>query len=193
MEKKGFTIIEVVLVLAIGGLIFLMVFIALPALQRSQRNTQRREDVDRIQTALIEYQSNNKGRLPFTDEKYDTNFVSRYVDSECKFDKKLSRKYKDYFTYSQFGGYAYNDCSDAFMDPDGTAYAISFAEGAAGGHNINPWYQDMHYEDETHVIKVATNSACGTTENSLEYKEGDNYFIVAYKLEGGQLYCVDNS
>ncbi|MBQ3261101.1 type II secretion system protein, partial [Candidatus Saccharibacteria bacterium] len=28
--KKGFTIIEVVLVLAIAGLIFLMVFIALP-------------------------------------------------------------------------------------------------------------------------------------------------------------------
>ena len=30
-NKKGFTIIEVVLVLAIAGLIFLMVFIALPA------------------------------------------------------------------------------------------------------------------------------------------------------------------
>ena len=37
-NKKGFTIIEVVLVLAIAGLIFAMVFIALPALQRSQRD-----------------------------------------------------------------------------------------------------------------------------------------------------------
>ena len=37
-KEKGFTIIEVVLVLAIAGLIFLMVFIALPQLQRSQRN-----------------------------------------------------------------------------------------------------------------------------------------------------------
>ena len=34
-SKKGFTIIEVVLVLAIAGLIFLMVFVALPALQRA--------------------------------------------------------------------------------------------------------------------------------------------------------------
>ena len=33
--NPGFTIIEVVLVLAIAGLIFLMVFIALPAIQRS--------------------------------------------------------------------------------------------------------------------------------------------------------------
>ena len=42
--NKGFTIIEVVLVLAIAGLIFLMVFIALPALQSSQRNTQREQE-----------------------------------------------------------------------------------------------------------------------------------------------------
>lgn len=42
-SKKGFTIIEVVLVLAVAGLIFLMVFIALPALQRSQRDSQRKQ------------------------------------------------------------------------------------------------------------------------------------------------------
>ena len=44
---EGFTIIEVVLVLAIAGLIFLMVFLALPALQRSQRDTQRKNDMAR--------------------------------------------------------------------------------------------------------------------------------------------------
>lgn len=43
--KQGFTIIEVVLVLAIAGLIFLMVFVAFPALQRNQRDAQRRQDV----------------------------------------------------------------------------------------------------------------------------------------------------
>ena len=42
-QAGGFTIIEVVLVLAIAGLIFLMVFVALPALQRSQRDTQRKK------------------------------------------------------------------------------------------------------------------------------------------------------
>ena len=48
---KGFTIIEVVLVLAIAGLIFLMVFLALPALQRSQRDTQRKNDMARLKAA----------------------------------------------------------------------------------------------------------------------------------------------
>ena len=59
---KGFTIIEVVLVLAIAGLIFLMVFLALPALQRSQRDTQRKQDVAMVMTTLHNWKANNKGR-----------------------------------------------------------------------------------------------------------------------------------
>jgi prepilin-type N-terminal cleavage/methylation domain-containing protein len=63
-NQKGFTIIEVVLVLAIAGLIFLMVFIALPALQRSQRDTQRRDDVSKFVSQLTSYSTNNRGQLP---------------------------------------------------------------------------------------------------------------------------------
>ncbi len=61
--KKGFTIIEVVLVLAIAGLIFLMVFIALPALQRNQKDTQRRQDYGDLSSAITQYMASN-GRLP---------------------------------------------------------------------------------------------------------------------------------
>ena len=63
-SKKGFTIIEVVLVLAIAGLIFLMVFVALPALQRSQRDTQRRQDYADLLAAITSYETNNNGALP---------------------------------------------------------------------------------------------------------------------------------
>ena len=62
-SKDGFTIIEVVLVLAIAGLIFLMVFIAWPALQRSQRDTQRRNDYSALSTAISNYIVNNNGNL----------------------------------------------------------------------------------------------------------------------------------
>ena len=74
-SKKGFTIIEVVLVLAIAGLIFLMVFVALPALQRSQRDTQRRDDVARVSTAITQYQSNNKGNLPNDASRFIENYL----------------------------------------------------------------------------------------------------------------------
>lgn len=61
---QGFTIIEVVLVLAIAGLIFLMIFLGLPALQRSQRNTARKQDYSTIASAIQTYKANNKGEFP---------------------------------------------------------------------------------------------------------------------------------
>jgi len=63
-NKRGFTIIEVVLVLAIAGLIFLMVFIALPNMQRSQRDTQRRNDYAALSAGLVQYMTNNNGKMP---------------------------------------------------------------------------------------------------------------------------------
>ena len=60
-KDKGFTIIEVALVLAIAGLIFLVVFLALPALQRSQRDTARRQEVGNVVSALQQYTSDNQG------------------------------------------------------------------------------------------------------------------------------------
>jgi prepilin-type N-terminal cleavage/methylation domain-containing protein len=63
-KQSGFTIIEVVLVLAIAGLIFLMVFIALPALQRNQRDGQRKNDLGRVKTALTNYMTSNRGNIP---------------------------------------------------------------------------------------------------------------------------------
>lgn len=77
-KQEGFTIIEVVLVLAIAALIFLMVFIALPALQRSQRDTQRKSDVARVQTAIQNYQSNNRNALP-TDAEFNTILIPKYL------------------------------------------------------------------------------------------------------------------
>lgn len=64
--NKGFTIIEVVLVIAIAGLIFLMVFIALPALQSGQRDQARKTDVGSVATAVSNYTANNRGVFPTT-------------------------------------------------------------------------------------------------------------------------------
>jgi prepilin-type N-terminal cleavage/methylation domain-containing protein len=63
-SQKGFTIIEVLIVLAIAGLILLIVFLAVPALQRNSRNTQRKNDVSAILSGMSEYINNNSGSLP---------------------------------------------------------------------------------------------------------------------------------
>lgn len=58
-NQQGFTIIEVVLVLAIAGLIFLAVFLALPAMQKSQRDNARRQDVGKVVAGLQQYKVDN--------------------------------------------------------------------------------------------------------------------------------------
>ena len=63
-SDDGFTIIEVLIVLAVAGLIMLIVFLAVPALQRNARNTSRKSDVSSLASALSEYVNNNNGQLP---------------------------------------------------------------------------------------------------------------------------------
>ncbi len=60
-DQKGFTIIEVLIVLAIAALILLVVFLAVPGLQRSQRNSGRKSDIGRIITGVNNFVSNNAG------------------------------------------------------------------------------------------------------------------------------------
>lgn len=62
-RNKGFTIVEVMIVLAIGGMIMLIVFLAVPALQRNSRNNQRTSDATRTAAAVNECLSNTNGTV----------------------------------------------------------------------------------------------------------------------------------
>lgn len=77
LKEKGFTIIEVVLVLAIAALIFLMVFIALPALQRNQRDQDRKTVLGKVAAGISSYQSTNRGEAPSTPSN-----LAGYVDGK---------------------------------------------------------------------------------------------------------------
>jgi prepilin-type N-terminal cleavage/methylation domain-containing protein len=63
-RTEGFTIVEVMIVLAIAGLIMLIIFLAVPALQRNSRNTQRKNDAAHLSGLINEYLQNNNGSLP---------------------------------------------------------------------------------------------------------------------------------
>ena len=176
--KKGFTIIEVVLVLAIAGLIFLMVFIALPALQRSQRNTQREDDISRILTAANDYQTNNGGKIPFVVQGesstitgftggVNNNFVSRYVDDTC--------------TRGTDGKYACN--GDQFRDPDGNEY--QFDSVTSGSTTISATW------DNGHRIMPVIKASCGD-EGVAVAGTGERQFALFYVLEGNSITCNDN-
>ena len=63
-KESGFTLIEVVLVLAIGALIILMALLAFNGAQRSRRDTARTNLAGQIQAAVEQYAANNNGSYP---------------------------------------------------------------------------------------------------------------------------------
>ena len=184
--KSGFTIIEVVLVLAIAGLIFLMVFLALPNLQRSQRDTQRRDDLARLQTAITNYQSNNRGKLPGAGSTDPT---------------QLKNKYNEFIeNYLRVNG-------DTFDDPDGQPYYVggvcvdfnkksgncdnsdeldqTFGEGDnMGSETIDNTQTNVHY------IYVFQNATCDG--ETITASTGTRKVAFLYKMEGGGWYCGNN-
>lgn len=174
-KKQGFTIIEVVLVLAIAGLIFLMVFVALPSMQRSQRDTQRRSDMARLATALTNYQANNNNSLPGL--------------SECS--SSSSKKVQDIQpnTQSSYSGNvactlvatylnASTSSTNDFKDPDGTTYNIKITKKPKSSSSFD------------HNINISTKYKCDNSTTSSTNNPND--FVILYKLEGSGTICIDN-
>ncbi len=78
-RQKGFTIIEVMIVLAIAGLIMVVVLIAVPQLQRNQRNSARQAIVARMSTEINNYAGNNNGNIPASATNI-TDLQTRYFN-----------------------------------------------------------------------------------------------------------------
>lgn len=83
--EQGFTIIEVLIVLGIAGLIFSIIFMALPTLSRSSRNNQRRQDIALLLQEVAHFELNNSGAFPSaadpTDAAFFTNIKLNYYDT----------------------------------------------------------------------------------------------------------------
>ena len=64
LNNKGFTIVEVLIVLAIAGVILATILIAVPALQRNSRNTKVKQAATALVAGAQEYASANGGTAP---------------------------------------------------------------------------------------------------------------------------------
>jgi prepilin-type N-terminal cleavage/methylation domain-containing protein len=63
-KKSGFTLIEIVIVLAIAALIMVIVFVAVQGAQRSRRDTTVRNSASQTLAAMEQFASNNSGTYP---------------------------------------------------------------------------------------------------------------------------------
>ena len=166
-QKKGFTIIEVVLVLAIAGLIFLMVFIALPALQSGQRNTERKDNLSRFVASATEYASNNSGKSPF--ENTRTTEIDAYI-----------KKYIISTGTEQ----------SQFTDPSGNVYKF-VNKGFPASPTNTGIVPDTDTAGDGNVYYV-NKAACDQDENRVRAGAGKRQFALLMMLEGGSVACADN-
>ena len=88
-RQQGFSIIEVLIVLAIAGLLMAVIFIAVPQLQRNARDSTRQNLVNRLKSEMETYSSNNQGRYPLdftacaaTNTGRWCDFFNRYVNDK---------------------------------------------------------------------------------------------------------------
>lgn len=70
-SSGGFTIIEIMIVLAVASLIMLIVFLAVPALQRNARNTNRTADATKVASAVNECLANRNNVIASCDSNTD--------------------------------------------------------------------------------------------------------------------------
>ena len=84
MKKRGFTIVETSLVLAIGGMILVLAFVVLPNLWRTQRDDERKSAIMLYADKVTRWASNNnRGALP---SSYDEliavkdKYIGEFVD-----------------------------------------------------------------------------------------------------------------
>jgi prepilin-type N-terminal cleavage/methylation domain-containing protein len=184
-KQKGFTIIEVVLVLAIAGLIFMVVFLALPGLQRSQRDTQRKQDVGRFVAQLTTYQGNNKGALPCAvNPQTSTSSSADDVDNLLTGNATATPCLDSLVVSLNQGGSSFNDPSL------GTAYSLTHIQSS----------NEADYNDNLGTIYYAINASCGnwsigsgdSATSGTGINTGDTNpgsIAVATKLEDGMVYC----
>jgi prepilin-type N-terminal cleavage/methylation domain-containing protein len=91
-NRRGFTLIEIVLVLAIAGLILVIVFLAVSGAQRARRDSQRKSDIAKVLAAVNNYASNNNGNAPTTLTDWNA-FIDTYITRANLYDPLSGQAY----------------------------------------------------------------------------------------------------
>ena len=204
-RKEGFTIIEVVLVLAIAGLIFLMVFLALPALQRAQRDTQRRDQLSMLMTQLTQYQANNRNRLPqcassgASGTSTSCAVVAEFGNDgeSTEFSNTSDANWKKFYE-----NYLLAQDDDSFEDPLGQPYSLYITTcDANSGSECNrqrssatfmtdDGFDGTFTDNQNYAILITYGATCDG--ETVVPNTGARRIAVTYKLEGGGTYCSNN-
>jgi prepilin-type N-terminal cleavage/methylation domain-containing protein len=162
-SDKGFTIVEIMIVLAIAGLIVLIVFLAVPSLQRQSRNQRRRADLGRMYASITEYQSQKYGvqLAPFQAPRAEATDALSQQAFDGFIDEYLGEHYDQYTFHRRSWTSSH-------------AYTVNVDEIY---YHPSHWCNDGSYPPQNVVMS--------TTHQ-------DHTFAISIGMEDGFYYCLDN-
>ena len=173
---------------------------------QTQRDTARRNDMSRVDTSLVQYQTNNntksnnlpgagswKGKADFK----DGNNCSK-TDVACLF-------VRDYMN----SGAAEMEKVNEFEDPEGTPYSVlitdnwaKVSDGGSGTLGVITFNENSKLEEKDggytiggsnpfseHVVYIVPGGRC---EGEIVKQSQKRHFAVLYRLEGAGVYCIDD-
>lgn len=174
------------LVLAIAGLIFLMMTIALPSLFANQRDAKRRDDVALFINRLKNFQANNnRGALPGTDsESVDVKIAGNSIT----------------FGQTTAGGRSWADFyagffDNSFVDPSSGGlydwYIVGCGTTTVGSKCSNALLNSFYngtFESNNFTMYIVKSASCSGSDPI--YSSNARNVAVLYKLERGE-YCAN--
>jgi prepilin-type N-terminal cleavage/methylation domain-containing protein len=190
-KQRGFTIIEIMLVLAIAALIMVVVLIAAQQLQKNRRNAERKSYVNSLLESEEEYlKSNSKfpacdsGRRPCTasDIADAARFISVYMPDGT--DPITGKSYKGMGTVTGA------NANGSFVKSDTNA-AFYFYNAGDVNHNMKPSPGQIfiavgHYCYGNGPVQAGDGPLSGP---DIDYSR----IVILVGLENGGFYCVDNN
>lgn len=136
----------------------------------SKYDLERKDAITSFMDAANSFQANNNGKTPWTDGNgTSTKFVKRYIDASCD---ALTPDKED------------NTCTGDFRDPDGTPFHFVYHGSLNSDKTVSV--------GKDHGIHVYTTAICNGKHGELAKRGGARQYVMLYKLDSGEIYCVDN-
>jgi type II secretory pathway pseudopilin PulG len=171
-KQKAFTVVEVLIAVSVAGLILFIVFLAVPAMNRNERNTQRKKAAALVFTEVGEYYQNNH-KYPDTPQEF------------CQFIGQSALRDPDTPCSPTLDSGA--DCVLA----QGKKFSICYHERTADHTYMGPFDQ----------INIQQAHWCGTLGDTGQYpitdtSSGDSIiykYVVWTPMENGGVTCLTNN
>lgn len=204
-HKKGFTIIETILVFGVGSLIFLAFAIAIPTLVRNQRDADRQASFSKLLSRINQYQANNRKALPTFEDQSGTVTAQLFYEEG----KALTT------TGVGWNEFIKDYLIRPFEDPNGNLYNISITSCNTGVGTGNSCKGNSEAGTETeykinklgtkkpisefftqkfpnnNIVLIVVNAKCSGTDDIIAYP-GNNTVSILYRLENSGTYCENN-